>query len=207
MIRGRHPKLAVCGAFDGSDSLDWTAIRLEMFSGWQFTPTYGPVGNRRPTIWDPAESTGHRIPRGEVAVAIDQIFETYDVERFYCDPWGWQTEIEMWALKYGRERVVEWDTGRGNSRVPAVHAALERYLDDLANGLLTHDGCPITTIHMANTRKVPKPAERYVIGKPPNEDNKIDAAMASVICHEAACDARSFGWQPTKPRAMTVVRR
>lgn len=195
-------KVPVCAGFDGSDSADWTAIRLETLDGWQFTPKFGPPGSRKLTIWDPEMSNG-RIPRAEVHVAVAEIFDTYAVERMYCDPFGWQTEIEMWAVKYGSETVFEWDTGRGNSRVPAVHSALERYIDDLAHDLLTHDGCPVTTVHMANTRKVPKPAERYVIGKP-NESQKIDAAMTSVLCHEAACDARALGWKPPVKSGLVV---
>lgn len=204
--RNAAPKIPVCLGFDGSDSEDWTCIRAESIDGFMFTPTFGPGDGKRPTIWNPAEAPNHRIPRGDVHVAVAEIFTTWAVERFYCDPFGWSTEIEGWALEYGTEHVFEWDTGRGNSRVTAVHAALERFRIDLSTGALTHDDCPITAVHMANTRKIPKPGERYVIGKP-NEAQKIDAAMTSVLCHEAACDARAAGWAPPAPRAMTVVRR
>jgi len=194
----------VCGGFDGSDSSDFTAIRLETIDGWQLTPTYGP--DSRPTVWNPAEWPNHRIPRGEVHVAVRHIFTVYRVERFYCDPRDWQTEIEEWALEYGPEHVVEWDTGRGSTRIPAVHAALERFVTDLRTGALTHDGCPITAAHIANARKVAKPGDRYILGKP-NEHQKIDAAMASLLAHEAKCDAIAAGWTPTKPRARMIVRR
>lgn len=194
--------MAVCAGFDGSDSNDWTAIRLETIGGWQFTPRYGP--DSRPTIWNPEQWNG-RIPRADVHVAVRHIFLSYAVDRFYCDPHDWQSEIEGWSVEYGEEHVLEWDTGRGQTRVPAVHSALERYLTDLTTGALSHDDCAITAVHMANCRKIAKPGDRYVLGKP-NQHQKIDASMASVLAHEAACDARVAGWQPPK-RSRMVVRR
>jgi hypothetical protein len=196
-------RLKVCGGFDGSSSGDWTAIRLETIDPYQFTPHYGP--DRRPTYWNPLE-WGGRIPRGEVDAAVDWIFTELDVERFYCDPRDWQSEIEGWALKYGDEHVIEWDTGRGSTRIPAVHAMLERFVTDLTTGALTHDGCPMTAIHIGNARKLAKPGDRYILGKP-SDEQKIDLAMASAICHEAAADARAAGWtDEVVDRRMTVWR-
>ncbi len=193
----------VCGGFDGSDVDDWTAIRLETRDGYQFTPRYGPDG--RPTIWNPAEWPGHRIPRGEVHVAVAEVFHRYRVKRFYCDPRDWQTEIDQWALDHGDEVVVEWDTGRGSARVRQVHAALERFATDLKTGVLRHDGCPITARHVANARKVAKPGDRYILAKP-SQAQKIDAAMASVLAHEAAADARAAGWADTVDTTVVVFR-
>lgn len=201
--QGRPQRIAVCAGFDGSDVSDWTAIRLETLDAWQFTPRYGP--DLRPTVWNPAEWPNHRIPRAEVHTAVAHIFKTYAVERFYCDPRDWQSEIEGWALEYGDEHVIEWDTGRGSSRIPAMHAALERYLTDLRTGALTHDDCPWAALHMANARKMAKPGDRYILGKP-SEHQKIDAAMASVLAHEAAADARAAGWKVEAPRRMIVRR-
>lgn len=197
------PRVQVAAGFDGSSFHDFTALRLETIDGFQLTPRYGP--DRRPTIWDPADWDG-RIPRGEVHAAMHEIFTRYDVERAYCDPYDWQSELEGWATEFGEEHVIAWDTGRGSSRVPRVHLALERFVTDLTTGVLTHDGCPITAVHVANARKVAKPGDRYVLGKP-NEHQKIDAAMASVLAHEAAADARASGWAPPKPRGKTIVRR
>lgn len=195
--------LQVCGGFDGSTSSDWTGIRLETLSGWMFTPRYGP--DNRPTAWNPTEWSG-RIPRGEVHAAVDEIFSTYDVERFYCDPRDWRTEIDEWALQYGTEHIIEWDTGGGSTRVAVVHGMLERFVTDLVTEALTHDDCPITAVHVANARKIAKPGERYILGKP-TEDQKVDMAMASALAHEAAADARADGWAPPAPRRRVIVRR
>lgn len=176
----------VCGGFDGSTTFDLTAIKLETFDGLLFTPRYGP--DRRPTIWDPAE-WGGSVPRHEVHAAWDEIHRRYQVERVYCDPWHWQSEIETWGNLYG-EAFVSWHTNRERP----MHAALDRFTTDLRGRRMTHDGCPITTLHVSNATKVARPADRYILGKP-SDTQHIDAAMASVLAHEAASDARAAGWE------------
>lgn len=203
MTRQAQAKLEVCGGFVGSTRHNHTGIRLETHAGWMFTPTYGP--DDLPTHWDPAKWDG-QIPRSEVRAAVDDIFRRYSVERFYFQPRDWRTEIDEWALEFGSEHVIEWDTGGGTTRIRVVHAMLERFVTDLGTGTLTHDDCPITKVHVANARKLAKPGEQYILGKP-TEDQKIDMAMASALAHEAACDARAAGWTPTKPRRRMIVRR
>jgi phage terminase large subunit-like protein len=177
----------ICLGFDGSESDDWTALKAETLEGKLITPTYG---DNLPTIWGPE---GGKIPRDQVDVAVDSIFAHHTVARMYCDPRGWQTEIDRWALKYGDEVVVEWST----FRIAQMHSALERFVTDLTTGALTHDGCVITGQHVANARKVAKPGERYILSKPAGAyHQKIDAAVASVLAHEAAADARADGWAP-----------
>jgi hypothetical protein len=185
----------ICLGFDGSDSDDWTALRAETLDGHRFTPTYGP--DQRPTIWNPAE-WGGSIPRGEVNAAVDEICTRYTVQRAYCDPRDWQSEIGDWALRYGDKVFVEWAT----YRTVQMHDALERAVTDLSSGRSTHDGCPITATHVANARKVARPGQRYILGKPANHQ-KFDAAMADVLAHEAAADARIAGWS-TQPKTSYV---
>lgn len=186
-------RLEVCAGFDGSDVSDWTAIRCETLEGYQFTPRYGV--DKRPTWWNPEEWNG-RIPRAEVRAAVTDLFGPggeLKLVRMYCDPRDWHTEIDGWAMELGEEHVLEWDTGHGSSRIRQVHDMLVRFVTDLREGALTHDGCPQTAIHIANARKLARPGERYILGKP-NEKQKIDLAMASALAHEAAADARVAGW-------------
>ena len=177
----------ICLGFDGSDVSDYTAIRAETRDGHRFTPTYGP--DNSPTIWNPTES-GDRIPRSEVHAAVDELFARFRVQRMYCDPPYWRTEIDEWSARYGAEKVLLWDTGR----VKQMHAALERARGDLATGLSSHDSCPITAVHVANARMVARPGQHYLLGKP-SAGQKIDAAMADALAHEAAADARREGWE------------
>ena len=180
----------ICIGFDGSESNDWTAVRARTLDGFRFTPTYGPDG--RSTCWNPAE-WGGSIPRGEVNTAIDHLATFYKVIRAYCDPRDWQSEIGDWALRYGDKVFLEWAT----YRTVAMHDALTRSVNDLLSGRSTHDACPITASHVGNARKIAKPGDRYLLGKP-HDHQKIDMAMADVLAWEAGEDARLDGWGAPK---------
>lgn len=183
--------------FDGSESEDWTGIRAETIDGYGFTPRAGP--DLAPTIWNPAEHGG-RIPRLEVAAALDELMTRYRVVRLYADPRDWATEIEGWALRYGGKVVFEWPT----NRITAMHECLVRVVTDLGTGALTHDGDPVTALHVGNARKLARPGERYILGKP-KEHMKIDLAMCAALAHEARCDAVAAGEGRAVTRRRVVV--
>ncbi|WP_424216041.1 hypothetical protein ACN20G_28245 (plasmid) [Streptomyces sp. BI20] len=176
---------------DGSDVDDWTAIRLETLTGYQWTPTVGT--DRTPAIWDPAEHGG-QVPRLAVRAAVAELMGRYNVVRAYMDPPYWETEIDDWADEYG-DRIVRWST----YRIVQMHAACERLLTDVAkkDATLWHDGCPDASVHMGHTRKGERPAGRYVLKKA-GPAMKIDVAVVSVLAHEAACDAIADGLARTK---------
>ena len=176
----------VCLGFDGSDVDDWTALRARTRDGLGFTPRHGD--DDLPTIWNPAESGG-TVPRTEVEFALERIFERFEVARFYYDPPRWETDGERWTRKFGEDRVIAWETYRTRQ----MYEALRRYHTDLSTKAFTHDGCPITTLHAANARKLPR-GDRYVLGKPA-QHQKIDAAMADVLAHEAYSDMWAAGWE------------
>lgn len=195
---------SVAGGFDGSENDDFTAIKLETRQGHIFTPRYGP--DRRPTIWNPAE-WGGKIPRSEVHVAWEEIARRFVLVRVYCDPGfrdesSWASEIEGWDGLYGPKVFIPWRMD-GGTRVNAVFGALRRFEADLAQHAITQDGCPITTTHMGNARRIAKTADRYGLGKPA-QTQKIDAAVTSVLAHEAASDARADGW-PEQETAYAYV--
>lgn len=182
------PGTAVGGGFDGSENDDHTAIKLETRDGHLFTPRYGP--DRRPTIWNPAE-WGGRIPRGEVRSAWNELSKRFRLRRVYCDPGfhdetSWESEIEEWAAQYGDEVFVPWPT----TSLARMYPAIRRFEADLR--WLTQDGCPITAAHIRNARKIAR-GDRYTLGKPA-QHQKIDAAVTSVLAHEAASDERAAGW-------------
>jgi hypothetical protein len=173
--------------FDGSDTDDWTAIRAETQDGYQFTPTYGP--DKRPAIWNPAE-WGGQVPRLEVEAAIEEVFSWYKVVRAYMDPPYWETEIDRWSARYGDKCVVRFET----YRPVQMWGALQRLYTDVARAdpSFTHDGCKITATHVRNARKLARPSQRYVLGKP-SQAQKIDACVTSVLAHEAAGDVTAAG--------------
>lgn len=184
----REPGGEICLGFDGSTSGDWTALRAETIDGLRFTPTYEVGGELRPAFWNPAE-WGGRIPRSEVRAAVEQVFARFRVVRMYCDPRDWQTEIDEWALQHGDEVVAQWPTYAVNR----MFAALDRYLTDLSEGATVHLADSTYQTHALNARKVAKPGDKFILGKP-SEHQKIDVLMADVLAHEAAADARSAGW-------------
>jgi len=177
---------AITLGFDGSRSGDWSALRAETLDGYRFTPTYGP--DSRPTFWDPKQWAEERIPRGEVDVAVREMFERYDVRRLYVDPLHWETQADQWADDLGEDRVVLWHT----NRIQQMFAALVRYLEDIHEGTTTHDADLTAKTHALNARKVAKAGDKFVIGKP-SEHQKIDILMADILAHEAAADARMTG--------------
>lgn len=180
---------------DGSRSQDWTAIRAETIDGYRFFPTYGP--DKRLTFWNPEEWEG-RIPRGEVKAAMAEIFTRFKVARAYIDPRHWETQADEWATEHGDDVVVTWPT----NQITRMHDALVRFLEDTTELVTTHDGDETTKLHALAARKVAKPGDRYILGKP-SENQKIDILMADVLAHEAAADQRAAGW--SLPAARTVV--
>lgn len=184
---------AVVLALDGSDVDDWTVIRAETEDGYQFTPTYG--SDNTPTIWNPADYGG-QVPRLEVAAAVEALMGRYAVPRMYCDPPYWETEIDAWSARWGERVVIRWET----YRTVQMHAAAERLLTDVSkvDTGLRHDGCPVTAAHMRNVRRTIRPGNRYVLRKAA-VPQKIDAAVAAVIVHEAASDTTAGGlWRGRK---------
>src|SRR5690606_9389751 len=101
---------------------------------------------------------------------------------------------DEWAATYGDDRVIRWYT----HRPVQMHAAAERLLVDVtkAGSTFTHDGCPYTAAHIEATHKAPRPGDRYVLTKP-DDGRKIDACIASIICHEAAGDVTAADKWPS----------
>lgn len=193
------PGTQIALGFDGSDTSDWTVIAGETIDGYSFTPRYGPLDAIRPTIWQPEEWNGI-IPRTQVAIAVDELMGRFRVARMYCDPPRWETDVEAWALKHGEDVVVQWPT----YRTRPMHEALQRFVADLSEERIRQDGCPLTNLAMGNARKVGAGGDRYVLGKP-SPMQKIDPAMARVLAHEAASDARAAGWADAEPVDPTVT--
>lgn len=193
------PGTQIALGFDGSDVSDWTALAAETQDGFSFTPRYGP--QKQPTIWRP-EEWGGVIPRDQVDLAVREVFGRFKVARMYADPPRWETDVERWSLDLGEDIVVAWPTYRTRQ----MHFALERFVTDLAAGRIRHDGCPLTLIAMNNAKKIAKPSDRYILGKP-TQTQKIDPAMARVLAHEAAADERASGWPGATDSTVFVFRR
>jgi hypothetical protein len=194
--------MPVVAGFDGSDTDDWTLIRLQTEDGYQFTPTYGP--DRRPCIWNPAQHNG-QVPRLEVRAAWDEIVETYQLVRAYMDPPGWKTEIDELAERYGEKIFLRWET----YRITQMHSALLRLHTDVVKdgSAFSHDGDQVLAVHIRNARKLARAGQKYILGKP-KQTQKIDGAMSAALCNEAAGDVTAAGlWPKPKVRRKVIVMR
>lgn len=189
----------VCLGFDGSDNDDFTGIRLETLTYYQFTPTYGAAD--RQTLWEPKDWNG-RIPRDEVRAAVEEICSKYNVIRAYLDPKFWETEIDEWAAKYGEKVFVKWPT----NTIGRMWPSLERFRGDVydKDARFRHDDDPRVSTHVANAviraRGLDPATEqrRYFLGKL-TDHQKFDFAMSSVLAHEAVCDAIAGGALEEEP--------
>jgi hypothetical protein len=190
------PATPICIGFDGSDSDDWTALRAETQDGYQFTPRF--AGGTL-MIWDPAQHDGY-APRAAVNAAVAELFARYRVVRMYCDPPYWQSEIDAWSSLYGEKIVLRWATYRARQ----MAEALERFRTDVLAGLLTHDGCPITSKHIENAHADHRPQGLLIRKDKAISRNKIDAVMSSALAREAAFDVTAGKLWP-KPRRKLIV--
>ena len=104
------------------------------------------------------------------------------------------------AVEYGADKFIPWPTTSAQRMFPAIR----RFEADLRDAEIRHDGCPITTAHMLNTRKLALRGDRYTLGKP-SQHQKIDAAVTSVLAHEAASDERAAGWTDVVDSRMFIL--
>lgn len=187
------PRTKICLGFDGSDSDDLTGIRAETLDQHQFTPRYGD--DRKPTLWDPRDWQ-QRVPRSEVMAAFREVATEFEIVRAYLDPPFWTTEIDLLAAEFGEKVFLKWFTNRPSQ----MHSALERFRTDVYNAdtEFTHDGDEVVATHLRNaviragTVDPVTKIRKYTIGKP-EQHQKIDYAMSSVLAHEAVMDAIASG--------------
>jgi phage terminase large subunit-like protein len=175
--------------FDGALFHDATAlVATHILTGYQWL-----VG-----LWEqPPQRTEWQVPVAEVCDAVAGLFEQYAVWRAYCDPPYWESWIAQWAGRWGKDRVVEWQTNRRRQ----MTAALLNFDVAIREGTLCHRGDPAMARHLGNSRKKSIPGwtdERgqalWTIEKErPDAPGKIDAAMAAVLSWEARTDALTAG--------------
>ncbi|MGI5951822.1 MAG: terminase large subunit domain-containing protein [Brooklawnia sp.] len=177
-------------AFDGSASGDSTAL---------IGCTVGPD----PLVWVEAlfENPGDpqwRVPRSEVDDAIDAAFSKYEVVELAADPWGWRSELEAWATRYGERRVIEWNTGYAKRMAPAT----DRFYAAVVDRKLTHDGDARLAAHIAHCVAKRTPMGDLVTKDKRGSPRKIDAAVAAIV----ALDRAAHHSKKTKPRRAVSFR-
>lgn len=134
------------------------------------------------------------VSRRDVNEAWEMAFDTWKVEKAYCDPPYWDDDVDRWEGQYGP--VKKWHTHRNKPMVYAVRTFNRLLLD----GSMTHDGSDELQRHTLNSVKAQtlirdeKGQFMWRIQKPaPKSPLKIDARMAGILAHEAAGDAIADG--------------
>lgn len=199
--------------FDGAQTDDSTAlIACEIATGFVF-----PLG-----IWErPPGEKDWRVPEERVDEAVADAYARYQVPRFYGDPFYWGNWFNVWAGRHGAS-VVVWPTNKYRKMADAVRAfnnamqdepveleplepeapgdvAPAKAAENLARRL-SHSGDKNLARHIGNAHKMllnfrDRKGERlWVISKDrPDSPQKMDAAVAAVLCWEARRDAIAAG--------------
>jgi phage terminase large subunit-like protein len=158
--------------FDGSASGDSTALIGATLDGHLFVVD----------IWANPGDPRWRVPRAEVANAVDVCFDRWEVLELACDPWGWRSELEAWAARYGERRVIEWPTNVVKRMAPAT----DRMYQAVADRRLSHDGDSRLAAHVAHATAKTTPMGDLIVKDRRGSPRKIDAAVAAVVAYDRA---------------------
>jgi hypothetical protein len=185
-----QPGDAIALGFDGSDYDDATAlvgVRLsdghaQVLGLWQ-RPT-GAAG----LTWS--------VPRALVNRVLAATHARYRVVRGLADPPGWRDDIARWSNSYGGV----WREFR--TAVPTyMGPAIERASTAIRAAEMSHDGSAALAAHIVGCRLV-EDRGHLRLAKRNERIDKIDAAVAWVLAHEARGRALAGGFDPheqTKP--------
>lgn len=167
-----RPGERVVLAFDGSASGDSTALVGCAMDGYLWLEG----------LWENPGDDRWRVPRETVSAAIDSAFDRYDVVELACDPWGWRSEIEMWAKRYGENRVLEWNTAAAARMAPAT----DRLYQAVSTRTVSHDGDERLASHIAHCVAKRTPLGDLVSKDKRGSPRKIDAAVAAIVAYDRA---------------------
>lgn len=134
------------------------------------------------------------VPVTEVDAAVAHAFETYQVERMYCDPAYWQDIVARWASQFGEKTVIEWWTNRERQ----MASALERFHTATVTAQLSHNGNETLSRHIGNAKRKESRSGIQIRKDRPKSRNKIDAAVCAVLAYEARGDVIQSGSQKKK---------
>lgn len=178
----------VVAGFDGARRRDATGIVItdlatgtqELFAGWECD------------LDDP----DWEIDEADVNQAVDELFGTYRVRKFYGDPPYWVTEMGAWAGRH-KGLVEEWWTNRYKIMGYAVRAYQEAMGTGAVGWSSDHPHAAGLTRHIGNAGQA---KTKFFIDDGPDEgqplynlqkihpDRKFDFAMAGCLSWQAYLD-------------------
>lgn len=179
--------------FDGSKSDDATAlVACRISDGQVFT-----MG-----LWQapPKARRGEWVaPRADVNLRVRAIFKAYRVVGFFADPSHtredgtldrfWQPLVDEWHRDYGagllvwaqkNRHAVSFDMSNRTGEGERFVIAAERFVEDVENGDLFHDGNAELARHVKNARRMPTRHGISLMKDGPESPRKIDLAVCAV---------------------------
>lgn len=164
--------------FDGSASGDSTVL---IAATVEANPHIWPIA-----MWQNPGDDRWRVPRNEVVGKIQETFEKYDVHLLAVDPWGWRSELEELSTRYGKRKVIEFNTGSLQRMAPAT----DKFYQAVVQGDLTLADDPAFIQHFHNAVAKSTTLGDSISKDKKNSKNKIDAAVGSILAFDQATKAR-----------------
>lgn len=179
--------------FDGSKSDDATAlVGVRVSDGlvvtlglWQAPPL------KRRGTWT--------SPRALVNQRVRAVMKQYKVVAFFADPSHtredgtldryWQPLVDEWHRDFGKQllvwaqpgkHAVSFDMSNRHGEGKKFVEAAERFVEDVDNGDLLHDGNPELARHVKNARRFPTQHGVSLMKDGPESPRKIDLAVCAV---------------------------
>lgn len=174
--------------FDGSrkdDATFLTACRLSDKKIFQLHVWERPAG---------VQGYNWEVPRLEVDNAIRETFASLDVVKLWGDPSGWQSYLDAWNSDFAEKIVAIYPS----SQRKLMAEALDRFLEDVLEGRLTHDGSAELTRHVLNA----VPAKFGQVAKP-SKNHKIDGLISAVLAYMGTTDV-ALNALPDEPPARYI---
>jgi phage terminase large subunit-like protein len=107
-------------------------------------------------------------------------FAKYKVHKIWADPSGWQSYLDAWNSTFADKVVAVYPS----SQRKLMAQGLDRFLEDILEGRLKHNGAAELTRHVTNA--VPT---RYGQVMKPSQSHKIDGLIAAVLAYLGRTEA------------------
>ncbi|WP_211216205.1 terminase [Longispora albida] len=177
-----EPDETIVMFFDGSKSGDASGlVGCEVSTGHVFVidcweKPAGPAGD------------GWEVNRDAVNLAVRRAFDTYDVAAFWADVREFEQSVDLWGDTYGDRLLIPATTGRAphpvawdmRTKTKEFTAGAERFLIDLADAALTHDGDPRLRRHVLNARRRTNRWGVSLGKENRSSDRRVDLAVCAV---------------------------
>lgn len=191
-----HPQWAACADpshvvadrdpialfFDGSVSDDATGlVGCHMETGHLFV-----LG-----CWERPQGSagdGWKVDRADVDRVVRQTFGRFDVVAFFADVYGFESYIDSWGNDFGKGLMIDATSGRARHPVAwdmrgyerEFTEATERFLIDIRERDVTHDGDSRLARHVLNARRRPNRYGVRISKEGRESEKKIDLAVCAI---------------------------